>query len=335
MTNELPEGQIRELLTHAVANVEPTHRLGEILARTSGPTRRSTRRAHWQVTGGAVLATAAAVAAFVVVGNLGGNEGATPGPASDPSLDPALPVEMRAIPAYYIGETPEGQRLFREFADVNVDIPKLDAALGLIEHGALDPDYSTAWGPSSFAGANVQDDVIYVDLADEALHDRPVGMTRQEAQLALQQVIYTAQAAVQQGRLPVQFRFNDNPINQVYGELTSEPLAESPPLEVLALVNVTDPAEGAAVSDHFTATGVASSFEATVPWQIREIGGAVLLDGSAMAAGWEGKLYPWTVEIDVSGLQPGRYTFVALTDDPSGGTEGSGPTSDTRAIVVE
>ena len=38
------------------------------------------------------------------------------------------------------------------------------------------------------------------------------------------------------------------------------------------------------------------------------------------------KLYPWTVSVDVSGLAPGDYTFVATNDDPSGG-EGVGPDS--------
>jgi hypothetical protein len=36
----------------------------------------------------------------------------------------------------------------------------------------------------------------------------------------------------------------------------------------------------------------------------------------------------------VSGLAPGTYSFVALTDDPSGG-EGPGPTEDSKTIIVE
>jgi hypothetical protein len=36
----------------------------------------------------------------------------------------------------------------------------------------------------------------------------------------------------------------------------------------------------------------------------------------------------------VSDLEPGDYTFVALTDDPSGG-EGGGPTIDTKSITVQ
>ena len=41
--------------------------------------------------------------------------------------------------------------------------------------------------------------------------------------------------------------------------------------------------------------------------------------GFATAEGWMDKLYPWQAEVDVSGLAPGTYTFVAMTDDPSGG----------------
>ncbi len=319
------DSQIRELLTDAVSDVEPSHRLAEIQARTARPD----RRARWYVAGSVALATAAAVTTFAVVTNLD-DDSTTP----DPAPDPTEAVETRAVPAYYIGETPNGPRLYREFSNVDTGIPKLEASLSLLENGADDPDYTTAWGQGSFAGASISGDVIYVDLADESLHDRPAGMSKAEAGLAVEQVIYTVQAAVQE-RFGVQFRLDGNPINEVYGEDTAEALAESPQLEVLALVSISDPAENASVSGSFTARGVASSFEATVPWQVRDSSGAVVLQYSAQAEGWEGRLYPWETEIDVSGLAPGTYTFVALTDDPTGGGEGPGPTYDTRTIVVE
>ncbi len=103
---------------------------------------------------------------------------------------------------------------------------------------------------------------------------------------------------------------------------------------MLNLVSVTTPEEGATVSGTFTATGVASSFEATVPWEIRQ-GDEVVKTGFSTAEGWMEKLYPWTTEVDVSDLPPGDYTFVALTDDPSGGAEGHGPSEDTKSITVE
>ncbi len=109
----------------------------------------------------------------------------------------------------------------------------------------------------------------------------------------------------------------------------------APELDVLAHVNLTTPEDGATVSGSFTAEGRASSFEATVPWEIRDSGGRVVQRGFTTAEGWIDKLYPFTAEVDVSGLAPGTYVFAALTDDPSGGAEGNGPTEDTKTIVVE
>jgi hypothetical protein len=332
------DDRIRALLADAVSDVEPAHRLDEIRVRTATPARRPRRYGVGRV----VLAAAAtvALAAAAVVASRDGGDGSDPAAptasASTPASTPASTSgPMRTVPAYYLGETPQGLRLFREFASIEASVPELEASLTALERGPQDPDYTTAWRPGSFAGASVAADVIQVDLADESLHDRPAGMSDAQAQLALQQVIYSLQGALGEGRVPVQFRLNGNPIDQVLGEPTSEPLANGPQLEVLALVSISDPAEGTAVGDRFVAKGVAASFEATVPWEVRDAAGAVVLEGFATAEGFGERLYPWETEIDVSGLEPGSYLFVAMTDDPSGGAEGLGPTADTRTILVE
>jgi hypothetical protein len=165
------------------------------------------------------------------------------------------------------------------------------------------------------------------------VHDRPAGLSQTEAQIAVEQLIYTAQAAVQ-ARAPVQFFLGENPIDQVFGVPTSEPLAQGKWDDVLSLMSVTAPEEGATVSGSFEASGVASSFEANVQWQITQDGETVKT-GFTSADGWMDKLYPWTTEVDVSDLAPGTYTFVAMTDDPSGGAEGNAPDTDTRTIVID
>ena len=63
---------------------------------------------------------------------------------------------------------------------------------------------------------------------------------------------------------------------------------------------------------------MANSFEATVPWEIRDESGAKVLDGFATAEGWGDHLYPWESEVDASGLAPGTYTFVAHDRRPVG-----------------
>ena len=78
---------------------------------------------------------------------------------------------------------------------------------------------------------------------------------------------------------------------------------------------------------------MANSFEATVPWEVRDQDGTKVLDGFATAEGWADKLYPWQTQVDLSSLPPGTYSFVALTDDPSDG-EGAGPTEDSKTITL-
>ncbi len=149
----------------------------------------------------------------------------------------------------------------------------------------------------------------------------------------MQQLVYTIQG-VQQAEVPVRVVDQGGTAVPLFGVDSADGLARADQNDVLALVSITEPAEGATVSGTFTASGVANSFEATVPWEIRDGSGAKVLDGFSTAEGWMDKLYPWTTSVDVSSLAPGSYTFVALTDDPSGG-EGGGPTEDTRSITVQ
>jgi hypothetical protein len=151
--------------------------------------------------------------------------------------------------------------------------------------------------------------------------------------MAVQQLVDTATAATQTNA-PVQLLLDGDHTDELLGVPVSEPLARGDFLDTLSLVMVTSPAEGAVVEGSFRAEGIASSFEATVPWQILD-GEEVVEEGFSTADGWMDRLYPWrTDEIDVSDLAPGDYTFVARTDDPSGGAEGAGPFEDTKTITV-
>ncbi|QYJ04654.1 Gmad2 immunoglobulin-like domain-containing protein [Nocardioides panacisoli] len=100
-------------------------------------------------------------------------------------------------------------------------------------------------------------------------------------------------------------------------------------------ITLDKPAEGATVSGRFTASGTANSPEANVPWQVLDADGATVLEGFATAEGWMDRLYPWRTKVDVSSLDAGTYTFVAMTSDPSGGAEGNGAEEVRATIVVE
>lgn len=257
---------------------------------------------------------------------------ATGSAAGTPSATGSPDDEASAAPAYYAGETPQGDRLYREFIQV-AGADRLVATAAAVTSGdPVDPDYRTLWPKGRFASVTRSADAIEVGLADDTWL---TGGSLQPAQakLAVQQLVYSLQGAVGE-RLPLRVTYDGKPAATLLGVPVGDGLRAAPELDVLALVNVTEPAEGTAVSDTFTASGRASSFEATVPWEIQDSSGKVVLENSAMADGWIDKLWPWTTQVDVSELPPGSYTFVARTDDPSGG-EGGGPTEDTKRITVE
>ncbi|MBD8870017.1 Gmad2 immunoglobulin-like domain-containing protein [Nocardioides donggukensis] len=345
---------LSRLLHDAVDDLEPRPGIEAIRSRTKENTM-PTRPWIWGV-GGAVVATAATITAVAFAGNLGSTGSQDPGPASgsasatesapSPDESPAPTADASpsptagasdagAIPVYWVGDTPQGPRLYREFqAGTPGTDPVTDAARRAVSGSALDPDYATGWPEGTdVAGVESSGETIVVDLTG-APRTRPDGMSRAQAQMAVEQVVYTVQAARGEGRAPVDLRLDGERTDQVLGVPTSEPLANGDPLSTLALVNITAPEEGATVSGEFRASGLASSFEATVPWQVRR-GDEVVLTGFSTAEGWMDRLYPWQTTVDVSSLDPGEYLFVAQTDDPSGGAEGAGPHEDTKVITVE
>ncbi len=256
--------------------------------------------------------------------------------ASDPGSPAATttaPSEKPAvIPVYYVGDTPQGDRLFREFTQASGVDPLVAAAAALTSGDPVDPDYRTLWPTGRFAGVTRTAEALVVALPDRTWLSRGA-LDAERARLAVQQLVHTLQGAAGK-RLPVRVTLEDRPAPTLLGVTVGQGLTAAPELDVLGLVNVTEPAEGTVVKDEVTATGRASSSEATVPWTIADSTGKVVLQGFATAEGWLDRLYPWTTEIDVSALAPGRYTFTAATDDPSDG-EGRGPTEDTKRITVE
>lgn len=255
----------------------------------------------------------------------------TEAPTTEPT-DGSGMGEGTAVPAYYVGDTPVGDRLYREFTRVAGVEPLVGAAAAVTEGDPVDPDYRTLWPGGRFTSVTQEADAIVVEVPEESWLKRG-SLDRAQARLAVQQLVYTLQGVIGK-RLPVRVQYDGQPAATLLGVDASAGLKAAPQLDVLALVNITEPAEGTAVADRFVAEGRASSFEATVVWEIQDSTGKVVLEGFAQADGWMDKLYPWRTEVDATSLQPGDYTFVARTDDPSDG-EGHGPTEDTKRITVQ
>lgn len=337
--------QMRRLFDETVRDIEPRDRLEEIRMRT---TVTPLRRRPWVLgAAGAALATAATVAAVAVIGSNAGTTDEGPGFAGSPSApagptetgEPsptAAPGETFTVAVYYAGDTPRGPRLFREFhrADGSSEADAaLDDAVGTRPD---DADYRSLW-----TGLGVTDveasrgsggETLVVDLLTDgsSLRDRPDGMDPDESALALEQLIYTGQAAVQE-RAPVQFLVNGERTDTLLGEPVSEPLAQSDAVDVQALVWVTEPGEGAEVSAPFQVTGVANAFEANVQWELVQ-------DGTVVERGFTTAEEAFTFaeySFEVPEVPPGEYTLVVHDTDPSGGAEGAGGVNeDTKRITV-
>ncbi len=273
-----------DLLHDAVDDIEPADRLDAIRARVAASPPRTRR--WWYAGGGAALATAAAVAAFAVLGGPSGSPDRAGSTATSPSTAATPTPGTTLVPAYFVSDTPRGPRLFREW-DHAVGFDALEGALALIQRPASDPDYRTLWSHGSLDSAQVRSGTIAVALGAGQVPEDP---------LALQQLVYTLQGAAGQ-RLPVQLLRDGEPVGA--------PMTALPQTDVLSQVMVNDPTEGLAVGAGFTARGAANSFEANVPWQIRDESGAVVEQGHATAAGWGDRLYPWSVRIDVRDLPAG------------------------------
>lgn len=328
---------LRDLLTDAVADVEPGYGLDSIRARTA-----TTRRRWPYAAGGLVLAVAASITAFAVVGPEPAPQATDPGSSTSPSPSPSPTDAPNTAPitvaAYYVGDTPDGPRLYREFRRIEAADP-FAAAIAALEQPPLDPDYRTYWPAGaieniSFDGIGA-DGFIGIALSDAALRDRPTGMDEETARMAIEQVIYTLQGSVKT-RAPVSFSVDHNPVDQVFGVPTSEPLANGPLLDTLALVSLTSPSEGMLVDNDepFVVEGVGNSFEGNIVTRIQRWEGTYVVDQKPAIAGMgEDKLFPFEVTFDLTDVPPGDYAVISQTDDPSG--EGRFHTDSRRITIVD
>lgn len=253
-----------------------------------------------------------------------------PVPAPEPPSPPATAAatgEPRALPGYYVAETPRGPRLYREFHRVPTTDPVSDAVREMFR-GPVDPDYRTLWpaGTSLRAPVTASGGVFTVDLSREALG--PAALGTEAAELTVQQLVYTVQAAAGSTD-PVLLLVEGEPVPELFGAVaTAEPVRRADPYTVRSYVQVDNPTDGAAAGRTVTVSGEAAVFEATVLWEVLR-GGAVVQNGfTTSAEGQRFAPYSFTVTLD-----PGEYVLRVVADDPSGG-EGPPPPSDTKAITV-
>jgi hypothetical protein len=209
------------------------------------------------------------------------------------------------LPVYYLGPVVGGSkdwRLFREFVPTAVATPATPGAKALAAlrqaFGSPSlpkhPGYASPWISSGLVSVTVDGGVITVALS-HGLETTPDGGSA----LAVQQIVWTAQAAVGKGALPVRITVPGDaelapgvPSTRTWNRPT-DPIAVA---GVLSPIWVDEPYRGQVVSAGapLTVKGVASTFEANVEWQL-------LRDGKAVEQGFT------TASIGAPGR--GSYTF--------------------------
>ena len=255
----------------------------------------------------------------------------TSDPSSEPTTDPTSSPDSTVVPLYFAGDGPAGTALFREFRRVEGD-PLTEAARIVAGGGEPgDPDYRTLWPQVEIASVQATDGVLLVEVPSDGFTERPDGMSKRDARLAVQQLVYTLQG-VQQERVPVQIQREGGA--PLFGLPTTAPYEAGNALRTLNLVNITSPAEGDTVTgDTLTVTGVANSFEASGPCRLLQDGQEIALEGYQSEGWMEERLFPFEVDLPLDGVT-GEVVVQCETDDPSGGAEGNGPAIDTKTITV-
>ena len=199
--------------------------------------------------------------------------------AAEPSTDsPAPPANPPAtttasVPVYYLGPVTSGSdqlRLFREFVPAQVPSPAVPAtnavtalrlAMGPAPAGTR---YHSAWGGVSAEAVTRGGGTITVRLSTGTPDPTP---------LATEQLVWTVQAALG-AALPVRFELADggamvspgHPVSSTY----DRPADLIEVLGQVAPIWVDQPSRGTVVpaGRPLTVTGVASTFEATVEWEL-------------------------------------------------------------------
>ena len=332
------ENELRAALTHRAEQVRPSDRWEEIAMNTTkAPT--TTRR--WPI----VLLAAAAVLA-VVAGTwflrpqatptvpatpspTASATDASPSPSASPSATPSgTPSTSETgfggtVPVYYIapealGWPESGLGLRRVWVPADTpDTPVAKAKAALVI--ALGRPTATEGQIKAWDGVSLSNIVIDSDRITVTLSGAPsADIADNIAGLAVQQLVWTAQAAVGQGNLPVQLTTTDG-ASRLWTVDISAPFtrpARAQQYTVLTDLWITEPSYpegGTAVvpaGRPLKISGEATVFEANVQWQLSDATGRVVDQGFVTASA--GAPNRGTFDISVTIPDAGEYVLKAF-----------------------
>lgn len=338
------ERQLRESLHRDAERISPRDRRTEILAMIHDDIQVAEPRRRWLIPVGAAASVALISAIAWGVSNTGGQQAApavtststtAPSPnvtALVPKPAPSAPAATKApsskavtgpttqmaLPAYFVGaNSGTGERfgLYREFVRTAVPVgatpaQKAKAAVAVAMNAQPFTNYEPYLQP--WSGTSVRDVTMTPSLITITLSGPGAsGFNADQSRLAVQQLVWTAQAAIGQGTIPVKFvladgsatLFASHPAAKTYNRPAKDLLYED-----LAPIWIATPDRdqvfpaGAAV----VAEGESCAFEATTQWQLKKGGTAVKSGFTTATSGCPTR---GTWEVDLGVLAAGDYDF--------------------------
>jgi hypothetical protein len=243
-------------------------------------------------------------------------------PAAGPNGNVTGATTQVTLPAYFVGafsNPPTGGKLglYREFVRIAVPVgatpaQKAKAAVAV----AMNPGslakveaYLQPWSGTSVTNLTATPSRITITLSGPGAPN----LTANQTKLAVQELVWTAQAALGKGAIPVKFVIADGS-SRLFGTYPTSQTYNRPPadqqFEVLAPIWILSPLRdqqfpaGTAV----VATGQSCAFEGTTQWQLRNtLTGTLVKSGVATASSGCPTRGTWQVKLGVLGA--GSYSF--------------------------
>jgi hypothetical protein len=342
------ERQLRQALATDARRVQPPERLDAILgaAHDAGPATggvgHGSRR--WLVPVAAAAAVAAVIGGVWAANHTDSDRQVTP-PMTNTTTAPVTPTpspttssasssstaptttgpapaqtQPATLPVYFvgpIGDSKPTSKLFREFVRSQVPADptptqKAKAALVL----AIDAQpysntegYLQPWSGQTIGDVQVTPQLITVDLAMAGNPD--AAQTEEIRRLAVQELVWTAQAAVQNGNVPVRFTVRGGPA-KLFGSIPTDQAftrpASSESWRDLAPIWVDSPTRDQVLpaGKPVTVTGQATVFEASLAWDLRR-GTTTVKEGHTTASIGAPERGQYSMKLGT--LSPGTYTI--------------------------
>jgi hypothetical protein len=347
-TNDYLERRLREGLHHEAERITPNDRRTEILAMAHDEKQTAAPERRWLAPVAAAASVALIGAVIYGVSSNDSNQQAAPAvtrsatappttagpthgpsaskvPAPAPNVAPpappnsvAGPTTQLALPAYFVGPVAPSATtfgLYREFVRTSVpanptSAQKAKAAVAVAmstQPFTSTEHYLRPWSGTSVLTVTVTTSRITVTLSGPGAG----GLSAAQSKLAVQQLVWTAQAAVGKGAIPVKFGISTG-ATKLFGRYSTAPTYNRPPAstqyEVLAPIWITTPVRGEVfgASTTVVAAGQSCAFEGTTSWQLKK-GTATVRSGVTTASSGCPTRGTWQVRLGV--LAPGSYTF--------------------------